>query len=223
MLGSGVGTVRCRRRLLLSVATASREPRRVFFFAGAASASSATASVASSSAPSEVTSTSTSASSSSGSSTTASGSSVSAAFLARLGARVGFSASLSKVIGSTGAFRRSAPSRTRPRRGRARPEPSPSCRRASRHRRADDVDAVELADGRGRVVLVQLDQLQLRPRCPPRRAGGCRSTSLPSASTAAWSACTPSFGARKNRFFDASSISARREPPLPSRATSSSG
>ena len=49
-------------------------------------------------------------------------------------------------------------------------------------------------------------------------AGGCRSTSLPSASTAAWSACTPSFGARKKRFFDASSISARREPPLPSRS-----
>ena len=90
-----------------------REPRRVFFFAGAASAPSATASVASScsssaSRPSTSASASTSTSpstsaASSSVSTAASGSSVSVAFLARLGARVGFSASLSNVIGSAGA------------------------------------------------------------------------------------------------------------------------
>ena len=148
-----------------------REPRRVFFFTGAASAPSSIASaclllglivglvleldlaglrlVDLAPRPRRLSSLSTSSAS------------ASTAFLARLGARVGFSASLSKVIGSDVG----RGSREQARVGDAVEHAADANLRllADELRSAadDDVDAVELADCGAGVVLVELDQFQV--------------------------------------------------------------
>ena len=139
----------------------------------------------------------------------------------RAGARVGFSASLSNVIGATPGSPATSvanawPSSTRPIVTVAF-LPTSFAASATTTSRPSSLPTAAVA-----VVQVDLDELQLELGALGRRApAGARSSRRPSASTSKWSAwACPSAGTRKNRRRVASSSAASRAPPGPARSAS---